>query len=176
MRNERFKDDNGDWWYTNTQDVTKKLLFNLDTNQPYKNGERILEGKFEGKIFTQYRYDRPLSMYDKEYWGIKTRLVAKELPRDAPGYKIPTPAVISFSGGRTSAFMLKQIINAHGGKLPEDIKVCFANTGKELPETLDFVHEVETMWDVDIHWLELQINDETPIWSQKEVTYETASR
>ena len=72
--------------------------------------------------------------------------------------------------------MLKQIINAYGGKLPEDIKVCFANTGKEMPETLDFVHEIETMWDVDIHWLELEINETTPIWSQKRVTYETASR
>ena len=176
MRNERFKDDNGDWFYTNTQGVTKKLLFSSDTNKPYSNGDIILEGKFEGKVFEQYRYDRPLTMYNKDFWGMKTRVVAKNLSRNVPGYKIPSPAVISFSGGRTSAFMLKQILNAYDGKLPKDIKVCFANTGKELPETLDFVHEVQTMWDVDIHWLELEINDENPIWSQKEVTYETASR
>ena len=121
MKNERFKDDNGDWFYTNTQGVTKKLLFSSDTNKPYTNGDTILDGKFEGRVFTQYRYDRAISMYDNDYWGIKTRVVAKELSRDVTGYKIPTPAVISFSGGRTSAFMLKQIVNAYGGKLPEEI-------------------------------------------------------
>lgn len=176
MRNERFKDDNGDWWYTNTQDVTKKLLFNTETNKPYKIGDVILQGKFKGKVFMQYRYDRPLSMYDTDYWGMKTRVVSEKLPRDVSGFKIPTPAVISFSGGRTSAFMLKQILNAYGGTLPEDIKVCFANTGKELPETLDFVHEVGKMWDIDIHWLELEISETPPIWRTKRVTYETASR
>tara|TARA_R100000742_G_C4278992_1_gene102612 strand:- start:3704 stop:4738 length:1035 start_codon:yes stop_codon:yes gene_type:complete len=156
--------------------ITRKLLLNPETNKRYKRGDLILEGKFKGKVFLTYRFDRPLSMYDKDYWGIKTKVVADTLSRDVSGYKIPTPAVISFSGGRTSAFMLKQILNAYDGKLPEDIKVCFANTGKELPETLDFVRDVQEMWDVDIHWLELQINDTTPIWSQREVTYETASR
>lgn len=177
MRCEKFKDDNGDWQYTNKQGVTKKLLYNPETNQPYKQNEVILnECKFKGKVFMQYRYDRPLSMYDKDYWGLLCKVVAKELPKDITGYKIPTPACISFSGGRTSAFMLKQIINAHGGKLPKDIIVCFANTGKELPETLDFVHEIEQMWDVDIHWLELEISETRPIWGTKRVSYETASR
>ena len=46
-------------------------------------------------------------------------------------YKIPRPALISFSGGRTSGFMLHNIIQAYGGKLPDDIHVVFANTGKE---------------------------------------------
>ena len=177
MRCERFKDDNGDWCYTNAQGVTKKLLCNPETNQPYKLNEVILNDcKHKGRIFSQYRYDRPLSMYDKEYWAVVGKVVAKELSKDVRGYRIPTPACISFSGGRTSAFMLKQILNAYEGELPKDIIVCFANTGKELPETLDFVHEVEKMWDIDIHWLELQINDEKPIWSQKRVNYETASR
>lgn len=30
----------------------------------------------------------------------------------------------------------------------------FCNTGKEMPQTLDFVHEVETRWNVPIVWLE----------------------
>lgn len=172
----KFLKDN-EWYYTNAKGVTKKLLLNPATNQPYKQGEEILnDNKFKGKVFSAYRYERPFSMYEKDYWGIKTKVVSQNLEKDVSGYRIPTPAVISFSGGRTSAFMLKQIINAYGGKLPKDIKVCFANTGKEMPETLDFVHEIETMWDVDIHWLELEINETTPIWSQKRVTYETASR
>ena len=56
-------------------------------------------------------------------------------------YLIQGPALISFSGGRTSAYMLKQIIDAHRGKLPDDVHVAFANTGKEREETLRFVNE-----------------------------------
>jgi 3'-phosphoadenosine 5'-phosphosulfate sulfotransferase (PAPS reductase)/FAD synthetase len=91
-------------------------------------------------------------------------------------YKIEGPALISFSGGRTSAFMLKQIIDAHGGTLPNDIYVTFANTGKEMPETLDFVQACSEHWDVKVHWLELEMADERPVYRTKEVTYETASR
>ncbi len=69
-------------------------------------------------------------------------------------YLIEGPALISFSGGRTSAFMLKQILDAHGGTLPSDIHVTFANTGKEREETLRFVHECATRWNVPIRWLE----------------------
>ena len=91
-------------------------------------------------------------------------------------YKIKGPALISFSGGRTSAFMLKQIIDAHGGTLPDDIYVTFANTGKEMPETLDFVQACSEHWGVKVHWLELEMGDERPVYRTKEVTYETASR
>ena len=91
-------------------------------------------------------------------------------------YKIEGPALISFSGGRTSAFMLKQIIDAHGGTLPDDIYVTFANTGKEMPETLDFVQACSEHWNVKVHWLELEMADERPVYRTKEVTYETASR
>lgn len=69
-------------------------------------------------------------------------------------YLISGPALISFSGGRTSAYMLYQIVQAHDGKLPDDVVVAFANTGKEREETLRFVHECERRWDVKVHWLE----------------------
>ena len=91
-------------------------------------------------------------------------------------YKVEGPALISFSGGRTSGFMLHNIIQAHGGRLPEDIHVVFANTGKESPETLDFVNEIAIKWGIKIHWLELYFGEERPIYRTKEVTYETASR
>jgi hypothetical protein len=48
---------------------------------------------------------------------------------------------VSFSGGRTSAYMLWRALQAYGGKLPDDHVVAFANTGKEREETLRFVHE-----------------------------------
>lgn len=43
-------------------------------------------------------------------------------------YLIHGPAILSISGGRTSGFMLRQIIDAHGGKLPADVVPVFCNT------------------------------------------------
>ncbi|MEY4953486.1 MAG: hypothetical protein RL299_1910, partial [Pseudomonadota bacterium] len=48
---------------------------------------------------------------------------------------------ISFSGGRTSAYMLHHIAEANGG-IPDRAQVVFTNTGREMPQTLDFVAEV----------------------------------
>lgn len=72
----------------------------------------------------------------------------------ADPYRIEGPALISFSGGRTSAYMLWHILDAHDGRLPDDVHVCFANTGKEREETLRFVHECATRWGVRVRWLE----------------------
>ena len=69
-------------------------------------------------------------------------------------YKLPEGNVqIAFSGGRTSAYMLHQILEANGN-LPDRARVVFANTGREMPETLDFVAEVGIQWNVPIVWLE----------------------
>jgi 3'-phosphoadenosine 5'-phosphosulfate sulfotransferase (PAPS reductase)/FAD synthetase len=69
-------------------------------------------------------------------------------------YKLPEGNVqIAFSGGRTSAYMLHQIIEANGG-LPERVVVSFQNTGREDNRTLDFVAEVGQRWGVPIVWLE----------------------
>ena len=91
-------------------------------------------------------------------------------------YKIEGPALISFSGGRTSAYMLYHILQAYDGNLPPDLYVTFANTGKEMPETLDFIKDCEDHWGLKIHWLEMRIFEEKPIYRTEEVTYETASR
>lgn len=60
---------------------------------------------------------------------------------------------IAFSGGRTSAYMLHQILEANGG-LPDRVRVIFCNTGREMPETLDFVAECGERWAVRVIWLE----------------------
>jgi 3'-phosphoadenosine 5'-phosphosulfate sulfotransferase (PAPS reductase)/FAD synthetase len=73
---------------------------------------------------------------------------------DVDPYLIVGPALISFSGGRTSAYMLWKILQAHNGRLPADVYVTFANTGKELEKTLRFVHEIESRWNVRIYWLQ----------------------
>ena len=90
-------------------------------------------------------------------------------------YLITEPTSISFSGGRTSAYMLKMILDAHNGVLPKEAIVCFANTGKEEEATLKFVNDCSVNWNVPIHWLEYQDHDE-PALRYKEVNYETASR
>lgn len=69
-------------------------------------------------------------------------------------YRINAPALISFSGGRTSAFMLRRVLDAHGGALPGGVHVTFANTGKERAETLDFVRACQERWGVPVAWLE----------------------
>lgn len=69
-------------------------------------------------------------------------------------FRIEGPAVISFSGGRTSGLMLRRILDAHDGALPPDVFVVFANTGKERGETLDFVRDCAVHWDVRIRWVE----------------------
>jgi 3'-phosphoadenosine 5'-phosphosulfate sulfotransferase (PAPS reductase)/FAD synthetase len=93
----------------------------------------------------------------------------------ASPYLLEPPCLISFSGGRTSAFMLAHVIDAYGGTLPEDVIACFANTGKEMPETLDFVEECGKRWDVEIVWLEY---DPTGDQGRKfrRVNYHIASR
>ena len=90
-------------------------------------------------------------------------------------YLITEPTCISFSGGRTSAYMLYQVLQAHGGTMPDDGIVCFANTGKEEEATLNFVNDCSVNWGVKIHWIEYQ-DHEDPVHRYKEVTYETASR
>jgi len=86
-------------------------------------------------------------------------------------YRIDGPALISFSGGRTSAYMLHKILQAHGGELPDDVHVTFANTGKEREETLRFVHDCATHWNVRVRWLE-----RAPGGGFVEVGYNSASR
>jgi len=87
-------------------------------------------------------------------------------------FEILEPTCISFSGGRTSAFMLHKVLQAHQMSLPSDAAVCFANTGKEDEATLKFVHDCSTHWNVPIVWLEYQ-RDEP---GYKIVNFETASR
>ena len=80
---------------------------------------------------------------------------AARLPRAIRNpFRVPRPAVISFSGGRTSAFMLKHVVDAYGGRLPGGIHVVFANTGMERPETLEFVDVCSRAWRVDVIWVE----------------------
>lgn len=69
-------------------------------------------------------------------------------------YKMSGTTVVSFSGGRTSAYMLRQVLDSNDDLA--DLIVTFANTGKEHPATLDFVQECSERWGVPIVWLEFR--------------------
>lgn len=91
-------------------------------------------------------------------------------------YLIHGPAILSISGGRTSGYMLWNILQAHGGVLPENVKPFFANTGKEMPETLDFVEEMTQRWSVPMTWVEYRHKGEEGKKQHAIVDYKTASR
>ncbi len=86
-------------------------------------------------------------------------------------FLITEPTCISFSGGRTSAYMLWRVLEANNG-LPDEAIVCFANTGKEEEATLRFIQDCSEHWNVDIHWLEYI--SESPMF--KRVDFESAAR
>ena len=86
-------------------------------------------------------------------------------------FKITEPTVVSFSGGRSSAYMLWRVLQSNNG-LPEEAKAIFCNTGKEVEETLKFVKDCETNWKVKIDWVEYR--SESPGYAF--VDFETASR
>jgi 3'-phosphoadenosine 5'-phosphosulfate sulfotransferase (PAPS reductase)/FAD synthetase len=89
-------------------------------------------------------------------------------------YEIVDKTCISFSGGRTSAFMLHKVLLNGGGQLPNEARVIFCNTGKEEEATLQFVNECSKRWNVEITWLEFAVQDNEKI--SKVVNFETASR
>jgi 3'-phosphoadenosine 5'-phosphosulfate sulfotransferase (PAPS reductase)/FAD synthetase len=86
-------------------------------------------------------------------------------------FKIEGPTCISFSGGRTSAYMLWRVLQSNNG-LPEEARVLFCNTGKEMEETLSFVDRCGKEWGVPITWLEYRAAEP----KFEIVDHETASR
>lgn len=86
-------------------------------------------------------------------------------------FRIDGPTCISFSGGRTSAYMLWRVLQSNSG-LPAAAVVCFANTGKEDEATLRFVRNCGQHWGVPIAWVEYRPH--APGYAV--VDFDTASR
>jgi 3'-phosphoadenosine 5'-phosphosulfate sulfotransferase (PAPS reductase)/FAD synthetase len=80
----------------------------------------------------------------------------------ASPFRIEGPAVVSFSGGRTSGYMLRRILDEG---LQPDVHVLFADTGKERRETYDFVRACSTRWGVPICWVTR--GDEREPWARR---------
>ena len=78
------------------------------------------------------------------------------------------------SGGRTSMFLAKYI--KENSKYKNTLFV-FLNTGKEREETLEFVLKCQTVFGINIHWLEADVINEKGVGTgYKVVNYESASR
>jgi len=83
--------------------------------------------------------------------------------------------LVCMSGGRTSAYMTYKLLNEYSDKY--EIIVCFANTGQENNETLNFVNECDKQFNFNTIWLETVVHHNVRKGStHKVVTYETASR
>jgi 3'-phosphoadenosine 5'-phosphosulfate sulfotransferase (PAPS reductase)/FAD synthetase len=121
-----------------------------------------------------------------------------DTPTTMKAYDSRVTQVLMLSGGRTSGYMLRRVLDDTAYD-PKPLCI-FCNTGKEMPQTLDFVRDMQEKWAVKVVWLEYtrvpaaQIpsgvfptkgrsdnlekskqNGEETHWF-KEVNYETASR
>jgi 3'-phosphoadenosine 5'-phosphosulfate sulfotransferase (PAPS reductase)/FAD synthetase len=83
------------------------------------------------------------------------------------------PCIVNISGGRSSGYMLRQILDAYPDGVPDDVHFVFTNTGREMPETLDFVAEMARRWAAPIVWLE---RDPDVAEGYREVGHNSASR
>ncbi len=87
-------------------------------------------------------------------------------------FKIDGPTCLSFSGGSTSGYMLRRVLDSNPREILDKwLRVAFANTGCEHEKTLEFVRDCES-WGFPIEWVEYRDNQE----GYAVVTFETASR
>lgn len=82
---------------------------------------------------------------------------------------------VSFSGGRTSAYMTKLLIDNWSDRY--EFIVTFANTGLEHPKTLEFIDNCDKMFGFNTVWLEAVVqHDKRSAPTHKIVTFQTAAR
>lgn len=85
------------------------------------------------------------------------------------------PLIVSFSGGRTSAFMCALLIKLYGHKY--NLIFVFANTGREHEETLIFVKKCDEYFKLNLVWVEAIISPVHGVGPRhKIVNFETANR
>lgn len=84
--------------------------------------------------------------------------------------------LISFSGGETSAYMTKWILDNWRGRYAE-ILVVFANTGQENEQTLEFVRKCDEHFGFGTVWVEADVqHGQRRAAKAKIVNFDTASR
>jgi hypothetical protein len=83
--------------------------------------------------------------------------------------------LLSFSGGRTSAFMTQWCLSNLKDRY--DMMVVFANTGKERQATLEFIRQCDEYFNFNCVWVEGVVNREKGKGMRaRVVSFESASR
>jgi len=82
--------------------------------------------------------------------------------------------LISFSGGRTSAYMTKRLLDER--QPGDEFLVVFANTGREHEETLRFVDRCDKAWGLNVAWVEAVTHEGRVACTHRLVDFATASR
>lgn len=83
---------------------------------------------------------------------------------------------IAFSGGRTSAYMTKILLDRWKDNY-DNIVVVFANTGQENEQTLEFVSDCDDNFGFNTVWVEAEVNlSMGKGTAHRIVNFETASR
>lgn len=83
--------------------------------------------------------------------------------------------VISFSGGRTSAYMTKYLLDNFSDKY--NFYVVYANTGQEHEKTLEFINNCDKYFNFNTVWVEAIVHhNERKANTHKIVNYQTACR
>lgn len=84
--------------------------------------------------------------------------------------------IISFSGGATSAYMAKKLLKSEKYK-DWNKHLVYANTGKEKPETLQFIKDCCDYWNIKVTWVEAVVHKDKGIGTTyRVVDFYTASR
>lgn len=82
---------------------------------------------------------------------------------------------MSFSGGESSAYLLLKIWASK--ERFKKLLVIFANTSEENEETLEFVHKLETEYEIPIVWVEAKVHPKKgKVTGHTVVDFKTASR
>ena len=83
---------------------------------------------------------------------------------------------IAFSGGRTSAYMTKILLERDSHKY-NNVVTVFSNTGQENEETLEFVKNCDDKFGFNTVWVEAEVNpSKGKGTTHRIVNFDTASR
>jgi len=83
--------------------------------------------------------------------------------------------IVAFSGGRTSAYMSKWLIDNMSHLY--NLHFVYANTGLEHEKTLEFVDKCDKYFELNLVWIEAKINKQRGKGTEYEIVdYSTATR
>ncbi len=86
--------------------------------------------------------------------GIKH--IAALLPASEPATRVIKPQVVSFSGGRSSAYLV--YLMEQRRKAGEDVHFTFMDTGAEHPATYQFIRDLVSDWNIPLICLRVVVN------------------